>query len=85
MTGLIHWRFISNANVTSVYGLNLNSKLLDPENPYIIFSWLICLSYGDRGNAMVYEYKVEDSVKVDVHQTCELNSTDIISSKSRRC
>ena len=30
-----------------------------------VFSWLICESYDDKGNAAVYEYRAEDSTGVD--------------------
>ena len=31
-----------------------------------IFSWLICESHDDKGNAVVYEYKPEDGAGVDL-------------------
>ena len=37
----------------------------DPADPTRIFSWLICESYDDKGNAIVYEYKAEDSDDVE--------------------
>ena len=33
------------------------SRIADPADPTRIFSWLICESYDDKGNAIVYEYK----------------------------
>ena len=32
----------------------------DPADPTRIFSWLICESYDDKGNAIVYEYAAEN-------------------------
>ena len=33
------------------------SRIVDPADPRRIFSWLICESYDDKGNVIVYEYK----------------------------
>ncbi|HZO90882.1 MAG TPA: SpvB/TcaC N-terminal domain-containing protein [Chthonomonadaceae bacterium] len=65
-TGEIHWRSISRDNVTTLYGQTNESRIFDPEDPdpkhpTRIFSWLICQSYDDKGNAIVYEYQREDS------------------------
>src|SRR5690606_32624079 len=36
----------------------------DPAHPTRIFSWLICQSYDDKGNAVIYEYQSEDSRRI---------------------
>jgi hypothetical protein len=59
-TGEIHWRSISRDNITTLYGVDNNSRIFDPtdpdpDHPTRIFSWLICESYDDKGNAIVYE------------------------------
>src|SRR2546421_6232941 len=64
-TGEIHWRSITKDNVTTLYGKDNNSRIfdpadLDPDHPTRIFSWLICQSYDDKGNAIVYEYAAEN-------------------------
>ena len=60
-TGEIHWRSITRDNVTTLYGKDNNSRIFDPTdpspaNPTRVFSWLICESYDDKGNAIVYKY-----------------------------
>jgi hypothetical protein len=65
-TGEPHWRSVSRDNITTLYGKDDNSRIFDPadpdpERPPRIFSWLICESYDDKGNAIVYEYQREDS------------------------
>ena len=35
-------------------------RIADPRRSRAIFSWLICESYDDKGNAIVYEYKRRD-------------------------
>lgn len=69
--GDTHWRTISRENVLSVYGFDASSRIVDPDNPERIFSWLICESYDGFGNAIVYQYAAEDSANVDVNATCE--------------
>lgn len=69
-SGEIHWRSITGDNVTTWYGKDGNSRIFDPAdpspaNPTRIFSWLICESYDDKGNAIVYEYAAENDDNVD--------------------
>src|SRR6266849_1395999 len=76
-TGDIHWRSISKDNITTLYGNRKDARIADPEDALRIFSWLICESYDDKGNAIVYEYKVEDSANVDLSQVQEKNRSDL--------
>jgi hypothetical protein len=64
-TGEEHWRSISRDNILTVYGLDANSRISDPDDPRHVFSWLICRTYDDRGNATVYSYAAEDDAGVD--------------------
>jgi RHS repeat-associated protein len=82
-TGEIHWRSISRDNITTWYGKTRESRIADPENPMHIFSWLICESYDDKGNAIVYEYKAENSEQIDICQVHERNRTDSSRSANR--
>jgi RHS repeat-associated protein len=63
-TGDVHWRTVSKENVTSLYGLDPANRVADPANPSQIFSWLLELSFDDRGNAISYQYKAEDDSNV---------------------
>ena len=49
--------------------------MADPADDKRVFSWLICESYDDKGNAMVYEYAPEDATGVDLSQANERNRT----------
>ena len=69
----ILWRSISRDNITTWYGKTENSRIADPEDPTRIFSWLICESYDDKCNAVIYEYVPEDSTDVDLSQVNEVN------------
>ena len=71
----IFWRSISKDNITTWYGKTSKSRISDPDKPTRIFSWLICESHDDKGNAIVYEYEAEDSHDVDLTQAHERNRT----------
>jgi hypothetical protein len=79
-TDEIHWRSITRDNITTLYGKDNNSRIFDPPDsdpvhPTRIYSWLICQSYDDKGNAIVYEYAEEDDRSVDRSQANERNRT----------
>jgi hypothetical protein len=67
------WRSISKDNITTWYGKTPASRIADPADASRIFSWLICESYDDKGNATVFQYKAENSVGVDLSQAHERN------------
>src|SRR5262249_37117622 len=70
-----HWRSISKENITTFYGRTAESRVADPADPLRIFTWLICESRDDKGNAIVYEYAAEDSDNIDRAQANESNRT----------
>ncbi|MGH9871286.1 MAG: SpvB/TcaC N-terminal domain-containing protein [Pyrinomonadaceae bacterium] len=72
-TGEIHWRSISHDNITTLYGQTPNARIADPADPRRAFTWLICESYDDKGNAIVYEYAEEDALDVDLGLVSERN------------
>lgn len=71
--GDTHWRSISKDNVLTVYGSTPESRISDPADGSHVFSWLICQSYDDKGNAIVYEYVAENDDNVDRSHVNELN------------
>lgn len=77
----MHWRSTSADNVLSIYGLDSNSRIVDPTNPLRIFQWLLCRQH-DRGNALVVKYKAEDSTGVPT-AISERNRTDATRSSNR--
>jgi RHS repeat-associated protein len=77
------WRSISRDNVTTWYGRTPESRVFDPDDPSRIFSWLICESYDDKGNAIVYGYESENSLNVDRSRAHEANRTDQSRSANR--
>ncbi|MEO1433751.1 MAG: SpvB/TcaC N-terminal domain-containing protein, partial [Cyanobacteria bacterium J06633_8] len=82
-SGETHWRSISKDNITTLYGKTAESRIAEPNEPTHIFSWLICESYDDKGNAILYDYKAENSQGVDTTQVHERNRTPEIRSSNR--
>lgn len=82
-TGDVHWRSISRDNITTLYGKTIDARIADPMDKSHIFSWLICESYDDKGNAIIYEYKKEDSANVDFSLAHERNRSDLSRSTNR--
>ena len=72
-TGDVHWRSVSRDNVTTVYGKDRESRIADPADERRVFSWLICESFDDKGNAIVYGYAPEDEKGVDLTAAHERN------------
>ncbi|MEJ2659732.1 MAG: SpvB/TcaC N-terminal domain-containing protein, partial [Desulfobacteraceae bacterium] len=71
----VFWRSISKDNITTWYGKTEESRIADPAGKTRIFSWLICQSYDDKGNAIVYEYKPENTERVNLSEVNEKNRT----------
>ena len=69
----VHWRSISKDNILTLYGKDHTSRISDPDDSRRIFSWLICETRDDKGNAIIYEYKPDDGAGVDTSQAHERN------------
>ena len=74
--GDVHWRSISRDNILTLYGKDANSRIVDPDDGTRIFTWLICETRDDKGNAVLYEYKREDGAGVDLTHAHERNRGD---------
>lgn len=72
----VHWRSISKDNILTLYGSDANSRIYDPLQPDRVFSWLICETRDDKGNAILYEYKAENGGGVDLLCAHERNRGD---------
>jgi RHS repeat-associated protein len=73
VTGAVHWRSITRDNLTSLYGTTASSRIADPDDPRRVFTWLICESYDDTGNALRYTYASENDDNIDRTQVNERN------------
>lgn len=67
------WRSITKNNITTWYGKSTENRIADPYDPLRIFSWLICESYDDKGNVIVYGYEKENPDNVNESQVHERN------------
>lgn len=74
--GDVHWRSISRDNILTIYGKDETSRIADPDEPRRVFSWLICETRDDKGNAIIYDYKREDGTRVDLSRSYERNRGD---------
>ncbi|TPX14888.1 uncharacterized protein E0L32_004997 [Thyridium curvatum] len=76
----VFWRTISPTNVTSFYGRESQSRIMDAaghSGPQRIFSWLLSEVYDPNGNAMLFEYKEENDEGIrgaddslPIHEVC---------------
>ncbi|MDZ8104425.1 MAG: SpvB/TcaC N-terminal domain-containing protein [Nostoc sp. DedQUE12a] len=64
-TGEIHWKSISKDNIIAIYGKSNNSRIADPSDSLRVFKWLLCESYDDKGNRIIYEYEAENLENVE--------------------
>jgi hypothetical protein len=74
----IHWRTITGANTTTIYGSDDSSRIftVTPAGGKNIFSWLVRESYDDKGEAVLYEWKSEDADNVARDSSHECNRND---------
>ena len=77
----VHWRSISKDNILTLYGSGTDSRIFDPKDASRIFSWLICESRDDQGNAVLYRYKAEDGLGVDLGRANEGNRGPLIDTR----
>ncbi len=75
-SGEVHWRTLSRDNVLNVFGRDVTSRIQDPGHSERVFSWLLCESRDDRGNAILYDYKPEDGADVDLALASERSRGD---------
>jgi hypothetical protein len=59
--------------VLTLYGNDPSARIADPDEPNRVFTWLMCEMRDDRGNAVVYRYKPEDGLGVDLSLAHERN------------
>jgi RHS repeat-associated protein len=60
-----HWRSYSRDNIVTIYGKDDDSRISDPDTPSRVFTWLICETRDDRGNAIIYDYKPDNTDGVE--------------------
>ncbi|CAH0353123.1 hypothetical protein AQB9606_03073 [Aquabacterium sp. CECT 9606] len=77
------WRTISRDNITTWYGKDDGSQVVDPADPSRVYQWLICQTHDDKGNVAVYQYILEDARNVDTRTVWETNRQDAARQSNR--
>ncbi|MGK7396938.1 MAG: SpvB/TcaC N-terminal domain-containing protein [Candidatus Cyclobacteriaceae bacterium M3_2C_046] len=70
-TGNTHWKTISKANVTAIYGRSEQARVFDPEDKRRVFQWMLEETYDARGNTINYNYKRENREGIDISLSYE--------------
>ncbi|EIJ33096.1 SpvB/TcaC N-terminal domain-containing protein [Thiothrix nivea] len=79
--GDVHWRSFSKDNILSIYGRDTGSRITDPADGTRTFSWLLSETRDDKGNAVLYDYKAENTDGVDVSLLHQRNRTEITANR----
>ncbi|KAF3229728.1 hypothetical protein TWF106_000116 [Orbilia oligospora] len=83
-TGDVHWRTVSEDNITTIYGLTDESRIfVSKGSKRQVYSWLECQTYDGWGNAMEFKYKGENSTGVDLLLPHEQERGDDIRQRAR--
>jgi hypothetical protein len=69
----VSWRTVSRDNITTWYGRDSESRIVDPADPSRIFQWLICQTHDDKGNVSVYRYVRDNGCGIDTSTVWEAN------------
>ncbi|MEM1292718.1 MAG: SpvB/TcaC N-terminal domain-containing protein [Cyanobacteria bacterium P01_H01_bin.162] len=59
-----YWRITTSDGITSTYGRSPTARIVHPDHPQRIFSWLLEETEDDRGNRIQYVYQREDGVGI---------------------
>lgn len=65
LSGEVHWRTISRASVTSVFGRSAGCRVADPDDERRVFGWLIEERHDDLGNVVAFDYAREDLAGIE--------------------
>jgi RHS repeat-associated protein len=68
----VFWKVTTKDNIVTIFGRDRKCCIADPADEKKIFQWLPELSYDDKGNCIVFEYKEEDLKEVQ-HSLSEKN------------
>jgi len=78
-----YWRVTTKENITTFYGLNKSSRKTDPNDHSRIFKWLPEISFDNKGNSILYEYKEEnlDGIPCLLHEHNRQNGLSLFTNK----
>ena len=63
--GTQYWVAWTRDNVRSVYGYSAAARIAHPDDPQLVFRWMLEWTDDDKGNVIAYLYKPEDDLNVD--------------------
>src|SRR5690606_953902 len=72
-SGDVRWRVQSPDGVTAWYGQTEQARVVDPDDPRRVFSWLLERTEDDRGHVTLYQYKAEDAQAPQSAEVAERN------------
>src|SRR6266542_281762 len=61
---IFYWKVTTRDNIVTFFGRSNAQQIIDPNNSNKIFKWLPELSFDDKGNCVIYEYKQENKDNV---------------------
>ncbi len=79
----VFWRTISRDNITTWYGRDGDSRIIDPDDPSRIFQWLICQTHDDKGNVSVFRYIQDNGLGVETSTAWEANRHEVTRETNR--
>jgi hypothetical protein len=59
-----YWKVTTKNNLVTFFGRSKAYRITDPNNPIRVFKWLPELSFDDKGNVILFEYKKEDGKNI---------------------
>ncbi|MBC7535214.1 MAG: insecticidal toxin complex protein, partial [Ferruginibacter sp.] len=77
------WKVTTKDNVVTFFGTDATNRIANPADKNKIFKWLPVLSFDDKGNCLVYEYKSEnkDNIADTLHERNRLNNLSACTNK----
>lgn len=78
-----YWKVTARDNTVTYFGKSPSHRIADPADSSRIFKWLPEMSFDDKGNCMVFEFKEEDLVGVakDLHEINRHNKITLFTNK----
>ena len=76
-----YWKVQNADNSTLIFGQNPMARIADPVAPHKVFEWLLELSFDEKGHAIVYEYKAENTQNIDRTASYELGRNQAFNQK----
>jgi RHS repeat-associated protein len=72
-----YWKVTTKENIVTIFGRTSSYQITNPQDENKVFRWLPEISFDDKGNVIVFEYKKEDGVigNVQLHDKNRFDNT----------